>query len=211
MQLTLTLHDHLQRLTALHPQLCPRQILGAQMARLACTLLGVDPALDRKALFVFMEIGRCAADAVMIVTTASPTNGLMCLMDYGKVAATFIHRRTEQAIRIHERRDSRETAIQLMPSALSAWESQRAAYQVMSYEQLFHWQPVRLTMPPPIILDKHAVHCDRCGDRINEHCEVIIEGQILCKPCAFGAYFIPDGMPTNPGAALLPDRPVCSH
>src|SRR5690242_20219917 len=105
MELTLSLQEHLTRLAVLHPTLCPRQVLGVQMARLACTLLGVDPAVERKALFVFMEVGRCAADAVMLVTTASPNNGLMQLMDYGKVAATFVNLRTEEAIRISERRD----------------------------------------------------------------------------------------------------------
>lgn len=192
MELSLSLQEHLQHLTVLHPQLCPRQVLGVQMARLACTLLDIDPALERKSLYVFMEIGRCVADAVIIVTTASPTNGLMRTLDYGKVAATFVNQRTEQAIRISERRDSRETAVHMMRPTLSAWEAQREAYQIMSYEQLFHWQPVRLTEPLPIISDKHTAICERCGDRINEHREVTIQSQTLCKPCAFGAYFTPD-------------------
>src|SRR5579859_5410605 len=107
MELSLSLQDHLQRLSVLHPRLCPRQVLGVRMARLACTLLEIDPVVQRKALYVVMEIGRCAADAVIIVTTASPTNGLMRLVEYGKVAATFIHLGTQQAIRIAERRESR--------------------------------------------------------------------------------------------------------
>jgi formylmethanofuran dehydrogenase subunit E len=193
MELSLSLQDHLERLAVLHPQLCPRQVLGVQMARLACTLLEVDPALERKSLYVIMEIGRCAADAVIIVTTASPNNGLMRLMDYGKVAATFVHLRTQQAIRIGERQDSRTTAIQMMPTTLSSWEAQRDAYQIMAYEQLFHWQEVRLTEPLPVIPDKnkHVICCERCGERINEQREIVNARSVLCRACAFGAYFVP--------------------
>ena len=210
MELTLSLQEHLTRLSVLHPTLCPRQVLGVRIARLACTLLGVDPALERKAMFVYMEIGRCAADAVMIVTTASPSNGLMQLMDYGKVAATFVNLRTQEAIRISERRDSRDIAVRIMPSSLSAWEAQRDAYQIMEYDQLFRWQSVRLNQPLPLIPDKHAIICESCGDRVNEHREVVIEGKTLCKLCAFGAYYAADSE-TILSPSKLPDHLVCSH
>ena len=75
MELSLSLQEHLARSAMLHSRLCPRQVLGVRMARIACGLLGIDPAFERKSIYVFMEIGRCAADAVMIVTGASPTNG----------------------------------------------------------------------------------------------------------------------------------------
>jgi len=199
MNLSITLQEHLTRSTMLHSRLCPRQVLGVRMARFACTLLDVDPALDRKPLYVCMEIGRCAADAVMIVTAASPTNGLMQLMGYGKVAATFVKRCTGEAIRISERQDCRENAVQRLPD-LPAWEAQRDAYQIMPAEQLFHWQAVQLLTPLPIIPQKYAVSCQRCGDRVNEHCEVIHDGKTLCKACARGAYFFPLAAPTYIGA-----------
>ncbi len=212
MELSLTLAEYLTRAALLHTRLCPRQVLGVRMARLACVMLDVDPVLERKALYVFMEIGRCAADAVMVVTTASPTNGLMQLMNYGKVAATFVKRCTSEAIRISERPNSRDQAITLLPN-LSPWEAQRDAYQIMPDEQLFRWEPVRLCTPLPIIPEKHAVTCQRCGDRVNEHAEVIRDGQTLCKACAFGAYFTPI---TRSAYAEVPDsrrpdRQACSH
>jgi formylmethanofuran dehydrogenase subunit E len=156
-----------------------------------------------------MEIGWCVADGVIVVTTASPTNGLMRLEEYGKVAATFVNLRTKQAIRISERHDSRETAIQLMPSTASSWVAQRDAYQIMSYEQLFHWQSVRLGEPLPVMANKHAVHCERCGDRIHEYCEVIEAGQTLCKACALGAYYALDEVLSIPETAPLQDHPAC--
>src|SRR5215211_2615655 len=100
MELSLSLQEHLARSAMLHSRLCPRQVLGVRMARLACVLLGIDPALERKSIYVYMEIGRCAADAVMVVTGASPTNELMRLMGYGKVAATFVSRSSGEAARV---------------------------------------------------------------------------------------------------------------
>jgi formylmethanofuran dehydrogenase subunit E len=91
-ELSLTLQEHLALSTMLHSKLCPRQVLSVRMARWACVLLGVDPALNRKSIYVYMETGHCAADGVMVVTGASPNNGLMRLVGYGKLAATFVRR-----------------------------------------------------------------------------------------------------------------------
>jgi formylmethanofuran dehydrogenase subunit E len=189
MELSLCLQEHLARSAMLHSRLCPRQVLGVRMARMACTLLGIDPALERKSIYVYMEIGRCTADAVMVVTGASPTNRLMRLMDYGKVAATFVSLRSGDAIRVNERKDSREIAVQILPM-LPVWEAQRDAYQIMQDEQLFRWQSVVLREPLPIISEKHSVTCQTCGDRIYEHAEVVVEGRTLCKACTPSAYFV---------------------
>src|SRR5687767_997909 len=101
-ELSISLETHLQQTAALHSRLCPRQVLGVRMARFACQWFGIDPALERRQLFVYMEIGRCAADGVIAVTYASPTNQLMQLVPYGKVAATFVDLRSGAALRVSE-------------------------------------------------------------------------------------------------------------
>jgi formylmethanofuran dehydrogenase subunit E len=180
--------EHIAACAVLHTRLCPKQVLGVRMARFACMQLDIDPDISRKQIFVFMECGRCAADAVIIVTGASPTNRLMQLMDYGKVAATFVNLQTGSALRVSENPESRNYAIQLMPDA-PIWEAQRDAYQMMPDDHLLQWQPVRLLTPIPFITEKHSVHCEICGDRINEHCEVVTVTQVLCKACAFSPYY----------------------
>jgi len=97
-ELQISLQEQLTKCAMLHTCLCPRQVIGVRMARFACIWLGVDPALQRKQLFIYMEIGHCAADGVIAVTHASPTNGLMKLLDYGKMAATFVHLPTNRAV-----------------------------------------------------------------------------------------------------------------
>src|SRR6266496_5839072 len=117
-ELQISLQEHLAKCAMLHSCLCPRQIIGVRMARFACRWLRVDPAIQRKQLFVYMEIGHCAADGVTAVTNASLTNGLMKLIDYGKLAATFVHLPTHRAVRVRENQASRDLAIQMMPPGL---------------------------------------------------------------------------------------------
>lgn len=209
MELSVSLDEHLARSAMLHSCLCPRQVLGVRMARLACTLLDIDPAVERKSIFVYMEIGRCAADAVMVVTGASPTNELMRLMGYGKVAATFVNMKNGEAVRVSECKSSRDNAVKLMPY-LPSWEAQRSAYQIMPDEQLFRWQGVHLNGDLPLIPEIHAVNCHNCGDRVNESSEVIVEGQAWCKACAFGAYYASDGVMTGLSHGQSPDRQAYS-
>lgn len=190
MELTVSLDEHLRRSAMLHSRLCPRQVLGVRMARFACEWLGIDPAVERRQILVYMEIGRCAADGVMVVTCATPTNQLMQLIPYGKVAATFVHLSSGEALRVSEHQQSRTAALSLPIDAASAWEKQLRAYQVLPYEALLRWQRVKLPRPTPHIPEKHSTTCRQCGDRINEHQEIDREGISLCKACAFGAYYV---------------------
>jgi formylmethanofuran dehydrogenase subunit E len=150
-----------------------------------------------------METGHCAADGVMVVTGASPTNGLMRLVGYGKLAATFVNRKSGEAIRVSERYESRESAAELMPE-MSRWEAQLAAYQIMPEQELFRWHPVLLKESLPIMRPKYSVTCQHCGDRISDHAEKVIDGQTLCQICAVGAYFVPVGINPQVAGAYLP-------
>lgn len=189
MELKISLQAHLNQSAMLHSRLCPRQVLGVRMARFACTWFGLDPAIERKQFFVYMEIGRCAADGVMVVTYASPQNQRMQLIPYGKVAATLVDLRTNEALRVSEHPTCREAALALGLDVSSSWEAQLQGYQVLPDEELLRWQAVSLNTPLPSIPEKHAVTCDQCGDRVNEKQEIVRDGSVLCKACASGAYY----------------------
>lgn len=189
MELSFSLQEHLEHSAFLHRCLCPRQVLGVRMARFACVWLGIDPALQHKRIFVYMENGHCVADGVIAVTHASPTNQLMQLLPYGKMAATFINLATGEAVRVHEHPDCRETAIALLPDVSPSWKAQLQAYQNMPDDLLLSWQPVEVLAPLPELHKKYSVTCSQCGDRIHEHCDVLVDGVVLCKSCAFGAYY----------------------
>jgi formylmethanofuran dehydrogenase subunit E len=184
MELSVSLQKHLEQSAGLHRRLCPRQVLGVRMARFACVQLEIDPALQHKKIFVYMENGHCIADGVIVVTHASPTNQLMHLLPYGKMAATFLNMESGQAMRVREHPACRETAIALLPDTPSAWKAQLDAYQIMPDDLLLSWQSVELRYPPTPSAGKHKIACDECGDYVHGHYEVEVNDRVLCKPCA---------------------------
>src|SRR5512145_3034275 len=84
----------------IHGHLCAGQVLGVRMSMLGLREIGIgDPkGSDRKSLVVFVEMDRCATDAVQSVTGCSLGKRSMKFMDYGKMAATFLNLRTQMAV-----------------------------------------------------------------------------------------------------------------
>ena len=75
-----------------HGHLCAGQILGVRMAMLGCERLGIDDpkGADRKRLVTFIEIDRCATDAIAVVTGCRLGKRAIKFRDWGKMAATFV-------------------------------------------------------------------------------------------------------------------------
>ena len=67
----------------IHGHLCPGQVLGVKMSMLGLREIGIeDPkGKDRKSLIVFVEMDRCATDAVQSVTGCSLGHRTMKFMD----------------------------------------------------------------------------------------------------------------------------------
>jgi hypothetical protein len=90
---------------------CPGQVLGVRMAMRACRELGIEePGQDTKRLMVFVEIDRCAADAIAAVTGCRLGKRTLKHVDYGKMAATFLDTQTGQAVRVLALEESRDQA-----------------------------------------------------------------------------------------------------
>src|SRR5579872_7298146 len=90
-----------------HGHMCAGQILGLRMAIYGMKLLGIDdPAgRDRKRLVSFVEIDRCATDAIPIVTGCRLGKRALKFRDFGKVAATFCDLHDKRAVRLVARDD----------------------------------------------------------------------------------------------------------
>jgi formylmethanofuran dehydrogenase subunit E len=75
-----------------HGHLCAGQILGVRLAMLGLAKLGIeDPkGKDRKRLVTFVEIDRCATDAISVVTGCRLGKRALKFRDWGKMAATFV-------------------------------------------------------------------------------------------------------------------------
>ena len=180
----------------LHGHLCAGQLLGVRMALLGCRLIGVrEPrGVDRKKLIVWVEIDRCMADAVGAVTGVRLGKRSLKYLDYGKVAATFLNTETFEAVRIVALDEARALADARYPAITDKRARQFQAYQEAADEELFKIERVKVKygeMDAPGS-PRSRVICARCGEGINDGREVVgaEEGQPLCRPCAFGGYYV---------------------
>src|SRR5215510_5247030 len=100
-----------------HGHMCAGQILGLRMALYGVRLLGLaDPAgADRKRLVTFVEIDRCATDAIPIVTGCRLGKRALKFRDFGKMAATFCDLREDRAVRLLARESAKERAREMFP------------------------------------------------------------------------------------------------
>src|SRR3990172_283419 len=110
----------------IHGHLCPGQVLGVKMSMLGLREAGIsDPkGKDRKSIIVFVEMDRCATDAVQSVTGCSLGHRTMKFMDYGKMAATFLNLKTGKAVRITAREESRDKAKEYFPEIEDKYRAQ---------------------------------------------------------------------------------------
>src|SRR5689334_5795192 len=116
-----------------HGHLCAGQILGLRMALYGVKLLGIDdPAgADRKRLVTFIEIDRCATDAIPIVTGCRLGKRALKFRDFGKVAATFCDLRDNRAVRVVARESAKQQAAQMYPEIAAKNQQQMRAYREM--------------------------------------------------------------------------------
>lgn len=188
-----TLEDYIQQANAAHGHTCAGQILGIRLALLGLRELGIaDPIKERKRLVIFVEIDRCATDAIQVVTGCRLGKRALKFKDFGKVAATFVDLKTDRAVRIVAREESKQRARQLYPE-LDKEQGQRRAYRELPDDVLFTREWVRVQLPPEEMPGYKArrVVCAECGEGINFKREVSRDGRALCRACAGERYYQP--------------------
>ncbi len=178
-----------------HGHICAGQILGLRMALYGVRLLGLDdPAgKDRKRLVTFVEIDRCATDALTVVTGCRVGKRSLKFRDFGKVAATFCDLAEDRAVRIVARESSKDRARQLYPEIDDRNQQQMRAYRDMADQDLFDHQWVRVRIAAEDLPGFKAPRalCEACGEGINFRREVVEGGRTLCRACAGERYYEP--------------------
>jgi formylmethanofuran dehydrogenase subunit E len=176
-----------------HGHLCAGQVLGVRLAMLGLIKLGLeDPrGNDRKRLVTFVEIDRCATDAVAVVTGCRLGKRALKFRDWGKVAATFVNVGTGKAIRIAAKESSKDLARQMHPEIADKNQQQMLAYREISDNDLFTTQWVKVELPPEEFpgYKGERIVCEVCGEGINFRREVRREGKVLCRACAGETYY----------------------
>src|SRR5260370_22863840 len=101
-----------------HGHICAGQILGLRMALYGLKLLELDDpwGRHRKRLVTFIEIDRCATDAIPVVTGCRLGKRALKFRDFGKVAATFCDLEADRAARIVALEDSKQRAHEMFPA-----------------------------------------------------------------------------------------------
>ena len=179
-----------------HGHLCPGQVVGVRMAMLGCRLIGLDNPRELpqiKQLIVYVEIDRCATDAIAHVTGVKLGRRSLKFIDNGIMAATFVNLESGRAFRIVSTEKSRDLARTYATECGDVRQQQLEAYQKMPEKELFTVMPVQVEvpfhdMPGP---SRFKVRCDACGAMVRDKKEVLINNRVLCRPCARGTYYRP--------------------
>jgi formylmethanofuran dehydrogenase subunit E len=216
----LSLDDYIREAEIAHGHLCAGQILGVRLAMLGLEKLGIaDPrGKDRKRLVTFVEIDRCATDAIGVVTGCRLGKRALKFRDWGKMAATFIDLASPlasgalasgaplkpafglsgsasghcyKAIRIAAKESSKALARSMHPEIENKNQQQMLAYREMKDEDLFSTQWVKVELPAEEFpgYKGERIVCAQCGEGINFHREVVRDGRILCQACAGEHYY----------------------
>jgi formylmethanofuran dehydrogenase subunit E len=191
-----SLDEYLNDAGQAHGHICAGQVLGVRLAMLGLQKLGIDPRgnkEDRKRLVTFVEIDRCATDAVALVTGCRLGKRALKFRDWGKVAATFVDVNSGKAIRIAAKESSKALARRMHPEIADKNQQQMLAYREISDDDLFTTQWVKVDLPPEEFpgYKGERVVCARCGEGINFRREVRRDGKVLCRACAGERYYEP--------------------
>jgi formylmethanofuran dehydrogenase subunit E len=168
---------------------------------------------DRKRLVTFVEIDRCATDAIAVVTGCRLGKRALKFRDWGKMAATFVDLgikdlgtkdrgtkdlgikdvSTSKAIRIAAKESSKKLAREMHPEIENKNQQQMLAYREMAEDDLFTKQWVKVELPPEEFpgYKGERIVCAECGEGINFRREVLQDGKILCRACAGEKYYKP--------------------
>ena len=189
----LSLDDYLREAEVAHGHLCAGQVLGVRLATMGLATLGIeDPrGKDRKRLVTFVEIDRCATDAISLVTGCRLGKRALKFRDWGKMAATFVDLSTGKAIRIAAKESSKALARTMHPEIESKNQQQMLAYREMAEDNLFTKQWVKVEIPAEEFpgYKGERIVCAECGEGINFRREVLRDGRVLCRACSGERYY----------------------
>ncbi len=187
----------LEAAVAFHGHLCGGQIIGVKMAMAGLREIGIaDPkGKDRKDFLVFVEIDRCAADAILTVTGCRPGRRTLKILDYGKMAATFVSLKSGRAVRVSVTPASRRQVEQLSAELTPTHGPKNAYCEALlriAERELLEIREVFVELKPEDIPGSpvSVIACEECGEEVLDLREVVRNGRTLCKPCAGqGSYY----------------------
>lgn len=161
---------------------CAGLILGTRLALTGAGTLGIEVPDTRKRLIVLSETDRCAVDGIQAVTGCRPGKRTLRVLDYGKLAATFIDEAGGRSIRVAVQGDLRD---RVGATGEGRHEVQRAAYATWPETELFTIREVAAELSqfdrpgPP----RARINCITCGEEVSDARHRETESGPQCRPC----------------------------
>lgn len=164
-----------------HGHLCAGIVFGVRIARAGLDYLGIEDPSKNRDFMGIVEIDRCLSDAVQSVTGLSLGRRRLKWKDYGKMAAGFIDMNTGKGVRITINPNIKEDK-NMKP--VDFWKK-------VPPEELLILTPITVNIPPEDMPGKplSSTNCEKCGEKIMDKRECIVNMKILCRACADGAYY----------------------
>jgi len=172
-------NDLLEKCIAFHGHLCMGQVLGVRVALKGMELAAPDCPRD---LIVAVEVDRCLADAVLMVTGARIGRRTLKLYNYGRMAASFLNCKTGKAYRVR-------TAYR-GPQPNDDENAMRSIL-LLPDEQIVAWDEIKFILPENEMPGKpqRMVRCAVCGEKIFDGKDKEGPQGPTCLACLSGAYY----------------------
>ncbi len=168
-----------------HGDACGGIQMGTRMAIRGMKEIGIyDPkGEDRKDLMVIVEIDRCPTDAILAVTGCHPGKRTMKILDYGKMAATFINLKTNKAVRVSARNRQGD---EIKTRDMIENQPMTDDFATLSDDELFTVTEVKVHLKPEDMPGRpvRSIPCALCGERVLDMKDMEINGKYYCRPCA---------------------------
>ncbi len=188
--------ETIEKVIEFHGHSCPGLAIGIRAAELALSEFDNPGPYE---LVTVVETDMCGVDAIQFLTDCTYGKGNLIHRDYGKMAFSFFHRKSERGIRallkkgvrgeMDEefgelmRKDARDELTETDRARLTEL---RAKLQRMFLElelgDMFEVKELECPPPRPAAILQSLV-CDECGESTMESRTRRFGGKTMCIPC----------------------------
>lgn len=179
--MTTQFEEDIKKAHAFHGHICTGIVFGVRITRAGLHAIGIDDPSKNRDFIIYCEIDRCLTDALQSVTGVSLGRRRLKIREYGKMAASFVDMNSGKGVRVVCCND-----IQMPDDAdpVEFWSK-------YPDEELFRIEPVHIDIPPEDLPGRpvRSAVCCRCCEKIMDAKDVLGDGEMYCRPCAYGAYY----------------------
>jgi len=180
-----------------HGHLCPGLSMGYRASLAGMEWLRANRASDEE-IVAIVETDACGADAVQMITGCTFGKGNFIYKDHGKMAFTFLKRKSGKGVRIALKSDAfptnkRHKNLIKKIQTDTATESERGEFKKLHQkrsfdilekpiENIFNVKEVQMELPPKAKIEP-SNPCGRCGEPVMASKLTEVNGLMICRGC----------------------------